>query len=65
MPKKNGKEVYEEIVKIRPDIKKLFMSGYTSDIIHEQGIIDEGIHIIYKPLSPEGLLRKVRQVLDE
>ncbi len=65
MPKKNGKEVYEEIVKIRPDIKKLFMSGYTSDIIHEQGIIDEGIHIIYKPLSPEVLLQKVRQVLDE
>jgi len=65
MPKKNGKEVYEEIAKIRPDIKKLFMSGYTSDIIHEQGIIDEGIHIIYKPLSPEALLRKVRQVLDE
>jgi signal transduction histidine kinase len=65
MPKKNGKEVYEEIAKIRPDIKKLFMSGYTSDIIHEQGIIDERIHIIYKPLSPDALLRKVRQVLDE
>jgi signal transduction histidine kinase len=65
MPKKNGKEVYEEIVKIRPDIKKLFMSGYTSDIIHEQGISDEGIDIIYKPLSPEVLLRRVRQVLDE
>ena len=65
MPKKNGKEVYEEIVKIRPDIKKLFMSGYTSDIIQKQGIIDEGIHIIYKPLTPDVLLRKVRQVLDE
>jgi len=65
MPKKNGKEAYEEIVKIKPDVKKLFMSGYTSDIIHEQGIIDEGIHIIYKPLSAEALLRKVRQVLDE
>jgi signal transduction histidine kinase len=65
MPKKNGKEVYEEITKIRPGIKKLFMSGYTSDIIHEQGIMDEGIHIIYKPLSPDALLRKVRQVLDE
>ena len=65
MPKKNGREVYEEIIKIRPDIKALFMSGYTSDIIQKQGIIDEGIHIIYKPVPPEVLLRKVRQVLDE
>ena len=65
MPKKNGKEVYEEIVKIKPDIKALFISGYASDIMHKQGIIDEGINFISKPVSPEALLRKVREVLDE
>ena len=65
MPKKNGKEVYEEILKIKPHIKALFMSGYASDIMHKQGIIDEGINFISKPVSPEALLRKVREVLDE
>lgn len=65
MPKKNGKEVYEEIVRVRPGIKALFISGYTSDIIHKQGIIDEGISFISKPISPEVLLGKVREVLDK
>ena len=65
MPKKNGKEVYEEIVKIRPDIKALFISGYATDIMHKQGIIEEEINFISKPVSPEALLRKVREVLDK
>lgn len=37
MPKKNGKEAYEEIRKVRPDIKVLFTSGYTGDIIQKKG----------------------------
>lgn len=63
MPKKNGKEVYNEIVKIRPDIKALFVSGYTSDIIQQKGML-EGINFIPKPVSAEVLLQKVREVLD-
>ncbi|MFH0814216.1 MAG: ATP-binding protein [Pseudomonadota bacterium] len=64
MPKKNGKEVYNEIVKIRPDIKALFVSGYTSDIIQQKGMFAEGINFIPKPVSAEVLLQKVREVLD-
>ncbi len=64
MPKKNGKEAYEEIRKMRPDIKVLFTSGYTADIIHAKGILEEGINLISKPVSPDDLLRKLREVLD-
>lgn len=64
MPKKNGKEVYEEIKKINPGIKALFLSGYTANLIHKKGILDEGLNFILKPVSPKELLRKVREVLD-
>jgi len=63
MPKKNGKEVYDLVSRVRPDIKVLFMSGYTANIIHKQGVLNEGINFIAKPLSPDLLLAKVRQVL--
>ena len=64
MPRKNGKEVYNEARKINPDIKTIFMSGYTADIIHKKGILEQGLHFIQKPFSQGGLLRKVREVLD-
>jgi DNA-binding response OmpR family regulator len=65
MPKKNGKEVYEEIRKTRPEIKALFMSGYTANVIHKEGILEEGLKFVLKPISPTKLLRKVREVLDK
>jgi CheY-like chemotaxis protein len=64
MPKKNGREVYNEISKIRPHIKVLFTSGYTRDVILNKGIKDREFDFISKPLSPNELLRKVREVLD-
>ncbi|MEW6067253.1 MAG: ATP-binding protein [Nitrospirota bacterium] len=64
MPKKNGKEVYEAIKKIKPDIKVIFMSGYVADIIHKKGIIEDGLDFILKPFSPSTVLTKVREVLD-
>jgi PAS domain S-box-containing protein len=63
MPKKNGKEVYDALHKIRPDIKVLFMSGYPGDIIYKRGLLDRGLPYIEKPTSPEKLLRKIREVL--
>ena len=63
MPKKNGKEVYDAIRKIKPKIKAVFISGYSAEIIDEQAII-EGLHFIGKPVSPEELLLSVREVLD-
>jgi DNA-binding response OmpR family regulator len=41
------------------------MSGYTADIINESGILEEGINFIPKPISPQELLRKVREILDK
>jgi len=65
MPKKSGKEAYEEIRKIRPDIKALFTSGYAVDIIRRKGLLEEGFNFIPKPILPRELLRKVREVLDK
>jgi PAS domain S-box-containing protein len=64
MPGKNGKEVYTEIKGLRPDIKALFMSGYTANIIHKKSILDSGTEFISKPFSPNAFLRKVREILD-
>ncbi len=64
MPRKNGREVYEEIKRIVPDIKVLFMSGYTADIISEKGILKAGLDFISKPVSPKDLLKLVREILD-
>ena len=65
LPKKNGREVYEEIIKTNPNIKTLFTSGHTDDIILEKGIEDGSFEFIAKPLLPDDLLFKVRQVLDK
>ncbi len=64
MPKKSGSEVYEEINKIRPDIKCLFLSGYSPERMHQNGIIEKGAHFMSKPIKPDDLLRKVREILD-
>jgi len=64
MPKKNGKEVYEEIKKTCPDIKVLFMSGYTGDVVLDKGVHGDAANFISKPLLPDELLLKVREILD-
>jgi CheY-like chemotaxis protein len=64
MPKKNGREAFEELRKIRPVVKVLFVSGYTGDVIIDKGVQSERIDFIQKPLSPNNLLRKVREILD-
>ncbi len=64
MPKRNGREVYNELKRLRPDIKVLFTSGYSADIISRNGILEEGLDFISKPLAPAALLAKIREVLD-
>lgn len=64
MPRMNGKDAADEIRKIHPGVKILFTSGYTAAIIRSRGELAEGEEIILKPVSPLGLLRKVRQLLD-
>jgi len=64
LPKKNGREVYDEISSYDPQIRTLFMSGYTDDLIHKKGIFDSSVNFLPKPVSPMKLLQKVREVLD-
>ena len=64
MPKVNGKAVRDEMLRLRPDLRVLFMSGYTADIIHRHGVVDPELEFIQKPMRPRDLLKKVREVLD-
>jgi PAS domain S-box-containing protein len=64
MPRKNGRTAYDEIVKINPDVRALFMSGHTRDIVLDRGIEEKEVAFIAKPLSPNELLQKVRAMLD-
>jgi PAS domain S-box-containing protein len=64
MPKKNGREAYEEMRRINPDVRALFSSGYTMELIHKRELIESGMDFILKPVSPKDLLKKAREVLD-
>lgn len=63
MPRKNGMDVYEIIRKGSPDIKALFISGYTNDTIEEKGIV-EAFSVVQKPLLFHEFLKTLREVLD-
>ncbi|HAR46656.1 MAG TPA: hypothetical protein DCS05_10995 [Nitrospiraceae bacterium] len=65
MPRKNGREVYQAIRERSPSMRALFLSGYTADIIHRKGFLEEGLAFLAKPFSPASLLRKMREVLDK
>jgi CheY-like chemotaxis protein/two-component sensor histidine kinase len=64
MPEKSGKEAYEEIRTMRHDVKALFMSGYTGDIVLGKGVFGKALDYIAKPIAPNDLLHKVRNILD-
>jgi CheY-like chemotaxis protein len=63
MPRKNGKEAYQEILAIRPDTPAIFMSGYISEEITDK-ILAEGWELLSKPVFPKDLFRKIRAKLD-
>lgn len=64
MPRKSGKDAYEEIRRTDPGIKALFVSGYTMDALTSKGLADTGADFIQKPVAPRDLVKKVREVLD-
>ena len=61
MPEMNGRDLAEHILPFHPKIRKLFMSGYTADVIAHHGVLDEGVHFIQKPFSLRDLTAKVRE----
>ncbi|MDY0361077.1 MAG: PAS domain S-box protein [Desulforegulaceae bacterium] len=65
MPEMNGFELSERISKIIPELKILFMSGYTADVIANQGVLKNGTNLIEKPFSLKVLGLKIRELLDK
>jgi len=64
MPEMNGRDLARNLLSLYPEIKRLFMSGYTADVIAHRGVLDEGVDFLQKPFSKEVLAAKVREVLD-
>jgi two-component system, cell cycle sensor histidine kinase and response regulator CckA len=64
MPEMNGRDLAKKLQSLYPHLKRLFMSGYTADIIAQNGVLDEGVHFIQKPFTLAGLAAKVREALD-
>jgi CheY-like chemotaxis protein len=64
MPLLSGRQMAEQLVRVRPDTKVLYASGYTDDSVVRHGVLELGTAYLQKPFSPESLARKVREVLD-
>ena len=65
MPRMHGRELAKRLNAIRPNLKCLYMSGYTADVIAHQGFLDAGVNFIQKPFQSETFAEKIRQVLDD
>jgi len=65
MPNMNGKQLADQMLKLRPQIKVLFMSGYTQDLVAHHGILDPGIHFISKPFAAAALQECLRRLLEQ
>jgi DNA-binding response OmpR family regulator len=64
MPGMNGRELAQRICEIRPNVKVLYMSGYTENVIGHDGMLDTGVSLLQKPFTLRDLKGKVREVLD-
>lgn len=64
MPEMSGNEMAEVLLQRRPDLRIIYMSGYTADIIARHGILPDGVHVIPKPYTQQELAQHVRQALD-
>ncbi len=65
MPVMGGKELYDKMLTFNPNLKAVFMSGYTENAIAHHGVLDKGVNFIQKPFIQKKLVQKVRQVLDQ
>ncbi|MCB5272385.1 MAG: response regulator, partial [Candidatus Cloacimonetes bacterium] len=63
MPEMNGRDLARNLLSIYPDLNRLFMSGYTADVIAHHGVLEEGVQFIQKPFTMQDLAAKIRYVL--
>ena len=64
MPEMNGKDLAERLQALYPDLRGLFMSGYTTNVIAHRAVLNEGVHFMQKPFFIKDLAVKVREALD-
>ncbi len=65
MPEMNGRDLAHHLHILRPDVKTLFMSGYTANLIAHGAVLDDGVNFVEKPFSKKDLASKVRAALDQ
>jgi len=65
MPAMNGRDLANKLLTLYPNVKCLFMSGYTASVIERHGVMQQGMHFLQKPFSVKAVAAKVRQALDE
>ena len=65
MPEMGGKELYERLIMNYPEMKVLFMSGYSGEEVAGKGVYVEESAFIQKPFTHQGLAKKIREVLDQ
>lgn len=65
MPGANGREVTERVRRLRPDVKVLYMSGYSENAVVHHSVVDRGVRLVQKPFTPDTLHEQVRAALDE
>ncbi|MBN2130504.1 MAG: PAS domain S-box protein [Sedimentisphaerales bacterium] len=65
MPGMDGRQLAKRISAIKPKVKTLFMSGYTTDVIVQRGVLDDGVHFLSKPFTRTELAGRVREVIDD
>jgi PAS domain S-box-containing protein len=64
MPGVSGRELAKRVLALQPSVRVLYMSGYTYNVIAQNGTLERGVAFLQKPFSPSGLVEKVREVLD-